>query len=267
MTKQSIENEKTSELVETKAEEQADAVQASSDNDNQNTEQALESVEEGPNSHIDNKELEILDPEDEDSETTPETTVNSEEEPSETDEESASETVTVNDKQWYIVQCFSNKEKRVQMRIQELVEVNQLEDRVFRVLIPEEPIVEIKNNQRVERTIKLYPGYIFVQMDMDEQLCYDIRRIPGVSKFISTLPVKDDEILKVLRKVGDKTKKIDVDFEVGDSIKVISGPFRGYTGEISELSLDRGKIKTKISIFGRETPVELDFDQVESVVK
>ena len=105
---------------------------------------------------------------------------------------------------------------------------------------------------------------------MDENLWYELRRITGVAKFVGTKngpsPVSDEEILKVLRKIGDKTKKIEVDFEVGEIIKVISGPFRGYSGPISEINAERGKLKSLISIFGRETPVELDFNQVEKVV-
>ena len=100
-----------------------------------------------------------------------------------------------------------------------------------------------------------------------EKISNDICLKLNISKKKRTNSLTDDEILKVLRKVGDTTKKIDVDFEVGDMIKVIGGPFRGYTGEISEINLERGKLKSLLSIFGRETPVELEFEQVESVVK
>jgi transcriptional antiterminator NusG len=97
-----------------------------------------------------------------------------------------------------------------------------------------------------------------------------MRHVSGVAKIVGTknmpTPVTEDEILRVLRKIGDKTKKIEVDFETGEVIKVISGPFRGYTGPISEINAERGKLKSLISIFGRETPVELDFDQVEKVI-
>ena len=104
----------------------------------------------------------------------------------------------------------------------------------------------------------------------NEYSAYEIKQFHGVAKFIGIgskpSPVVEDEILKVLRKVGDKTKEIDVDFEVDEIIKVIDGPFRGYSGTISEINAIKGKIKAKISIFGRETPVELDFEQVEKTV-
>lgn len=172
---------------------------------------------------------------------------------------------------WYIIQCYSGHEYKVMSRVQSLIDSETFKDKIFRVLVPEEETVEIKNNKRLEKTTKIYPGYVFVQMLDDVQASFEIRRLPGVAKFIGTkfapTPVTEDEILKVLRKVGDKTKKIDVDYEEGEVIKVIGGPFRGYAGPISEINADRGKLKAMISIFGRETPVELDFDQVEKTVQ
>ncbi len=107
-------------------------------------------------------------------------------------------------------------------------------------------------------------------MEIEDELAYELRQIPGIAKFIGIgnkpTPVVEAEILKVLRKVGDTSKEIDVDFEVGEVIKVVDGPFRGYTGTISEINSLKGNIKAKISIFGRETPVELDFEQVEKTV-
>ena len=138
---------------------------------------------------------------------------------------------------------------------------------VNRVLLPEEETVEIKNNERKEKIKKCYPGYLFVQMLPDETAWYLLRRLPGVAKLVGTknepTPVSNEDINRVLRQVGEKMKKIEVDFEIAESIKVIAGPFRGYMGAISEIYAERGKLKALISIFGRETPVELDFDQVE----
>lgn len=177
----------------------------------------------------------------------------------------------VNDQRcWYIVQCYSGHEYRVRARVESLIYSDSFKDKVFRVLVPEEEVVEIKNNKRIERVVKIFPGYVFVQMLPEEAVCFEIRRLPGVSKFVGSktapTPVTEEDILKVLRKVGDKTKKIDVDFEIGEVIKVIGGPFRGYAGPIREINGERGKLKAMISIFGRETPVELDFDQVEKTV-
>ncbi len=171
---------------------------------------------------------------------------------------------------WYIIQCFSNYEYKVQKRIEYIIQEKGWQSQITRVLIPEEETIEIKNNKRVERISKIYPGYAFIQCAMTDEIWLSIRQIPGVTKFIGTkneaTPVTEEEILKVLRKVGDKTKKIEVDFEEGEIIKVIAGPFRGYSGPIAEINAERGKLKALISIFGRETPVELDFDQLEKAV-
>eukprot|EP01047_Picozoa_sp_COSAG01_P000103 COSAG01_NODE_1_length_100484_cov_170.446142_103_plen_201_part_00 len=170
---------------------------------------------------------------------------------------------------WYILQCQTGKEYHVQQRILQLLEQEPREGKVGKVLIPEEDTIEIKNNKRVEKIRRIYPGYVFIQLIQEEAIFYEMRRVPGVAKFIGThqrpTPVADDEILKVLRKIGEKTQKLQVDFELGETIKVIDGPFTGYTGEISGLNLDKGKLKSKILIFGRETPVELDFEQVERI--
>ena len=170
---------------------------------------------------------------------------------------------------WYIVQCYALYEQKVRDRIIQMQE-DELKDIVYRVLLPEEETVEIKNNERKEKVKKMFPGYLFVQMIPDEGAWYLIRRLPGVAKLVGTknepTPVTEDEINRILRQLGEKMKKIEVDFELNETIKVISGPFRGYTGSISEINAERGKLKSLISIFGRETPVELDFDQVEKYV-
>lgn len=172
---------------------------------------------------------------------------------------------------WYIVQCYTGQEYKVQARVLQLIEDSKLQHIISRVLVPEEETIEIKNNKRVEKIAKIYPGYLFVQMEYDDGVYFAIRSLPGVAKFVGTrnqpTPVVEDEILRVLRKVGDKTPKVDVDFEVDEVVKVISGPFRGYSGQISEINAERGTLKALISIFGRETPVKLDFDQVEKVIE
>jgi len=183
------------------------------------------------------------------------------------DAEAASDVSTVPDGVcWYIIQCYALYEQKVMDRILQMQE-NEFKDIIFRVLLPEEETVEIKNNERKEKVKKMFPGYLFVQMKPDEGVWYMLRRLPGVAKLVGTksepTPVSEDEINRILRQLGEKMKKIEVDFELNEVIKVISGPFRGYTGAISEINPDRGKLKALISIFGRETPVELEFDQVE----
>ena len=148
---------------------------------------------------------------------------------------------------WYIVQCYALYEQKVRDRILQMQE-NEFKDIVHRVLLPEEETVEIKNNERKEKIKKMFPGYLFVQMKPDEGAWYMLRRLPGVAKLVGTknepTPVSEDEINRILRQLGEKMKKIEVDFEINEVIKVISGPFRGYTGSISEINPERGKLKS-----------------------
>ena len=184
----------------------------------------------------------------------------------------ASNETAVSDADWYIIQTYSSQEYKVRSRIEQIIESERFKKYLSRVLVPEQESVEIKNNKRTEKVSKIFPGYVFVQMLSNDELSYEIKSLPGVSKFVGSegtnrlTPVNEEEILKVLRKVGDKTKEIDIDFEIGEVIKVISGPFRGYSGSISEINAVKGKLKSMISIFGRETPVELEFDQVEKTI-
>jgi transcriptional antiterminator NusG len=176
-----------------------------------------------------------------------------------------------NNNKWYILQCYSGQEYKVQSRIEKLIETKKLKKKITKVLIPEESTIEIKDNKRLEKNTKIYPGYIFVEMESDESVWFELRKITGVAKFIGSkskpTPITENEVLGILNKVGEKTKKIEVDFEKGDVIKVVGGPFRGYTGNISEINAEKGKLKAMLSVFGRETPVELDFNQVEKTVK
>jgi len=177
----------------------------------------------------------------------------------------------INKGDWYIIQTYSSQEYKVKRSLEQRILNMKLQDRIFEILIPEEDIIEVKNNKKLESTKKMYPGYIFVKMEFDEDLWYIMKRIPGLSKFMGNqntpIPVKDDEMLKVLRQVGVKVQKYQIDFEVGDMIKIIAGPFRGYTGPVKDINAEKGKLKSMILIFGRETPVEIDFDQVEKASK
>ena len=174
---------------------------------------------------------------------------NSAQEVSNIDEPQSTEVPDDKDHDWFIIQTYSSQEYKVRSRIEMLIDEGRFKKSLFRVLVPEQESVEIKNNKRTERVSKIFPGYVFIQMIPVDELSYEIKALPGVSKFVGTetgsglVPVQEDEILKVLRKVGDKTKEIDIDFELGEVIKVISGPFRGYSGSISEINPVKGKLK------------------------
>lgn len=170
---------------------------------------------------------------------------------------------------WYIVHVFSGYENKVRNSIEQRIKEEGLQQIIHKVLIPEEDVIEVKNNKRVEKTKKMFPGYVFVNMELDNRAWDVIRRINGVARFVGSdmpEPIPENEVLRVLRQTGEKVKKVEIDFEIEEVVKVISGPFRGYVGEIKEINPEKGKVKVMILIFGRETPLELDFDQIEKNV-
>ena len=171
---------------------------------------------------------------------------------------------------WYIIQTLTSFEDRVKGRIVQVIAQENLTDKVFQILIPEEDVVEIRDGKRVEKKKKMFPGYVFIEMLLDDETWYAIRKTPGVAKFIGSgtrpVPVTDREMQRVLKQIGLKKEKIEVEFEIGEAIRVISGPFRGYSGTVQEVNEAKEKVRVLINIFGRDTPVEIGFDQAEKLI-
>ena len=173
------------------------------------------------------------------------------------------------DRKWYVLQTLTGNEELVKSSIERTIRQFSLENKVFNVLVPEEDIVEIKEGKRVEKKKKMFPGYVFAEMILDETSWHAIKQTPGVAKFIGNktrpIPVTDREMQRVLKQLGVREERIDVFFEKGEAVRIISGPFRGYTGSVEEINTQRSKIKTLVNIFGRDTPVEIDFEQAEKI--
>jgi transcriptional antiterminator NusG len=173
------------------------------------------------------------------------------------------------DRKWYVLQTLTGNEELVKTSIERTIKQFSLENKVFNVLVPEEDIVEIKEGKRVEKKKKMFPGYVFVEMILDETSWHAIKQTPGVAKFIGNktrpIPVTDREMQRVLKQLGVREERIDVFFEKGEAIRIISGPFRGYTGSVDEINTQRSKIKALVNIFGRDTPMEIDFEQAEKI--
>jgi len=171
---------------------------------------------------------------------------------------------------WYIVQTLTGMEDKAKAKIENEIAVRNWKGKVFRVLVPEEETVEIKGDKRVVRKRKMYPGYVFVEMVMDEEVWFEIRQTQGVARFIGgkthPVPVTEREMQRVLKQIGIKEKEVTVEFEIGEAIRIISGSFRGYTGSVSEINAGKSKLKVMINIFGRDTSVEVDFDRVEKII-
>ncbi len=173
------------------------------------------------------------------------------------------------ERRWYILQTLTGSEELVKASIERSVKQFGIENKVFNVLVPEEDIVEIKDGKRVEKKKKMFPGYVFAEMILDETSWYALKQTPGVAKFIGNktrpIPVTDREMQRVLKQLGVREENIEVFFEKGEAIRIISGPFRGYTGSVEEINTQRNKIKALVNIFGRDTPVEIDFEQAEKI--
>jgi transcriptional antiterminator NusG len=166
---------------------------------------------------------------------------------------------------WYVVHTYSGHENKVKVNLEKLVENRGMQDLVLQVVVPTEEHVEFKDNERRLKTRKMFPGYVIVKMIVTNESWYLVRNTQGVTGFVGhgsePIPLSDEEV----RRMGIEKTVIDLNIEAGDSVKVISGPFKGFTGLVEEVNADRQTLKTKVNMFGRATPVELEFDQVDKL--
>ena len=176
-------------------------------------------------------------------------------------------------KRWYAVQAYSGYEKIVQKGLLERIELSNIKDLFGDVLVPVEEVVELKSGQKTISERRLYPGYVLVQMDMNDDSWHLVRSTPKVTAFIGgsalkPTPIKDKEVELILRRMDDSkvnpTQKLT--FEVGESIRVIDGPFKDFSGSVQEINYEKNKLRVEVVIFGRATPVELDFGQIQKEV-
>lgn len=172
---------------------------------------------------------------------------------------------------WYIVHTYSGHEDKVKANLERSVESSGLKDKLNRVVIPTEEVVEVKKNKRYVKKRKFFPGYIMVDMVVDNDTYWLIRNTPGVTGFlggVKPIPLPEDEVKNILELVeapSTAKPKPAVLFDKGESVRIIDGPFRHFIGSVEEINSERGKLKVMVSIFGRPTPVELDFLQVEKL--
>lgn len=174
---------------------------------------------------------------------------------------------------WYAVQAFSGMEKSVKAGLEERVARSNLQDQFGDILVPVEEVIELKNGQKTISERRLYPGYVLVQMEMTDESWHLVRSTPRVTSFIGgtaqrPTPIKDKEVEIILRRMDDSksnpTQKMT--FEKGESVRVIDVPFKDFSGSVEEVNYDKNKLRVSVVIFGRATPVELDFAQVEKEV-
>ena len=174
---------------------------------------------------------------------------------------------------WYIVHTYSGQEDRVQKNLEQRIETMDMKDKIFEVVVPTEEEVEIKEGQRRTVEKKMYAGYLLVRMVMDDESWYVVRNTPGVTGFISAedeiekrpkpVPLEDAEVDRIMRRMRSEAPTVRIGFQKGDPVRIKDGPFADFMGTVDEVNEERGKVVVHVSFFGRETPVELDFLQLE----
>ncbi len=173
--------------------------------------------------------------------------------------------------QWYAIQVYSGSEQAVKKGIELLAVENGIEDQIESIIVPTEEVIEVKNGEKRITERVLYPGYVFAHVSLDTSLWHKIQSLPKVSRFIgegkTATPLSDADIKVILDKMEKKSApRPKVDFEDGEMVRIIDGPFANFTGMVEEYDLDHGKLKLNVSIFGRNTPVEILYTQVEKII-
>lgn len=177
--------------------------------------------------------------------------------------------MTVNEKNWFVVHTYSGHEERVRKNLAERIETLDLSDEIARVEVPTEEEVEVKNGQRRTVRRKILPGYVIIQMLMSDRNWNIVRNTPGVTGFVGTAgkptPLQPQEVDRIITQMEAEAPRVKVGFKKGQSVRVVDGPFVDFIGMVDEVNTEKGKVKVLLSLFGRETPVELDFLQVEKL--
>ena len=177
--------------------------------------------------------------------------------------------ITTGEKNWYAIHTYAGYEESVSKNLEQRIESLQMQEKIFRVLVPKEKKIKIKGGKRYIVEEKIYPGYVLVEMIVSDDSWYVVRNTPNVTGFIGSgttpTPVSEEEIKVLMGRMGVEEPKYKIEFKLGDHVKITDGPFKDFDGKVAEIDEKRGKIKVLVTMFGRETPVELDFLQVRKV--
>jgi transcriptional antiterminator NusG len=177
---------------------------------------------------------------------------------------------TDNDAKWYVVHTYSGYENKVKQNLEHRIESMEMRDQIYRVVVPDEEQIEIKNGQRRTVKRKMYPGYVLVQMKLSDDSWYVVRNTPGVTGFVGMgnrpTPLEQDEVKKILKQMEEEAPKVNVNYQVGQAVKITDGPFTDFEGVVDNIDQERGRVRVMVSFFGRDMPVELDFLQVVRLV-
>jgi transcriptional antiterminator NusG len=170
---------------------------------------------------------------------------------------------------WYVIHCYSGYESKVKHNLEQRIETMQMQDQIFAVEVPTEDEIEVKEGKRRTVQRRIFPGYILVQMHMNDDSWYVVRNTPGVTGFVGMgskpTPLRSEEVQGIMKRMEAEAPKIKVTFRPGQKVRIIDGPFNDFMGIVDEIDIDKAKVRVFVSFFGRETPVELDFLQVEKM--
>jgi transcriptional antiterminator NusG len=168
---------------------------------------------------------------------------------------------------WYVVHSYSGYENKVKKNLESRIESMGMQDYIFQVVVPSEEVVELRDGSRRTVERRIFPGYILVDMIMTDESWFVVRNTPGVTGFVGSggqpIPLREEEAEDILKRMEEDAPKVEVSFRVGDAVRIVDGPFTDFLGTVDHLNVDKGKVRILVSFFGRETPVELDFLQVE----
>ena len=170
-------------------------------------------------------------------------------------------------RQWYVVHCYSGYENKVRHNLEQRIETMDMKGKIFDVVVPTEEEMEVREGKRRTVERRVFPGYILVQMIMDEDSWYVVRNTPGVTGFVGMgnepTPLRPEEVSQIVKRMEAEAPRIKVTYNVGQKVRIIDGPFNDFIGTVDDIDMDKAKVRVMVSFFGRETPVELDFLQVE----
>jgi transcriptional antiterminator NusG len=168
---------------------------------------------------------------------------------------------------WYVVHCYSGYENKVRHNLEQRIETMGMKDKIFDVVVPTEEEIEVKEGKRRTVERRVFPGYILVNMLLSEESWYVVRNTPGVTGFVgmgnTPTPLRPEEVASIVKRMEAEAPRIKVTFRSGERVRIVDGPFNDFRGTVSEIDMERAKVRVMVNFFGRETPVELDFLQVE----
>jgi len=168
---------------------------------------------------------------------------------------------------WYVVHCYSGYEKKVRHNLEQRIETMGMKEKIFDVVVPTEEEIEVKEGKRRTVERRVFPGYILVNMILNEESWYVVRNTPGVTGFVGMgnqpIPLRPEEVAHIVKRMEADAPRIKVTFRLGERVRIVDGPFNDFRGTVSEIDMERAKVRVMVNFFGRETPVELDFLQVE----